>query len=118
MLSFKNFIKEVAEPKPEGEKNFKRKHTNNVDKKDHPVANDSQFTGGTSKDKSRKADVSKGEDEENYDSVEEATGAWKKDTGWHKPEKEHKDKYGNIIKQKNFAKHLAKLAKVLSGFSY
>jgi len=29
--------------------------------------------------------------------------AWKKDSGWHKAEKEKKDEYGNVIKDKNMA---------------
>jgi len=67
MLSFKKYINEVAEPKPEGERNFKKKHTDNIDKKDHPVAKETQFSGGKEKDRSRKADRAKGEDEAVYD---------------------------------------------------
>lgn len=35
---------------------------------------------------------------------------WKKDSGWKKAQKIYKDRYGNIIKKQNLAKHLAKKA--------
>jgi hypothetical protein len=43
MKSFKKFVAEVAQPKPEEEKRFKDQHTYEV--QPHPVALDHQFTG-------------------------------------------------------------------------
>ena len=43
-------------------------------------------------------------------SAMEETGSWKKDSGWKKVSGPRKDEYGNTIKQKNIAKHLAKKA--------
>jgi len=40
----------------------------------------------------------------------EETGAWKKDSGWKKAPAERKDEYGNTVKMKNIAKHLARKA--------
>lgn len=42
--------------------------------------------------------------------VTEMKGEWKTSTPWHKPEKVKKDKFGNVIKDKNYAKYLAKAA--------
>ena len=42
-----------------------------------------------------------------YSDVSES---WKNDSGWHKPTKVRKDEFGNVIKFKNAAKHLAKVA--------
>ena len=36
--------------------------------------------------------------------------AWMKDTGWKKPSKVRKDKFGNVVKDKNVAKNLARKA--------
>ena len=43
-------------------------------------------------------------------SIREEKGEWKTDTGWKKPEAERKDQFGNVIKTKNLAKRLAKMA--------
>ena len=43
-------------------------------------------------------------------SIKEEKGEWKTDTGWKKPEPERKDQFGNVIKTKNLAKRLAKMA--------
>jgi len=43
-------------------------------------------------------------------SIREEKGEWKTDTGWKKPEPERKDQFGNVIKTKNLAKRLAKMA--------
>jgi len=43
------------------------------------------------------------------ESVDEA-GSWMKDSGWRKAQKMRKDRYGNVIKKQNLAKHLAKSA--------
>ena len=43
------------------------------------------------------------------ESVDEAD-SWKQDSGWRKAQKMRKDRYGNVIKKQNLAKHLAKSA--------
>jgi hypothetical protein len=43
------------------------------------------------------------------ESVDEAD-SWMKDSGWRKAQKMRKDRYGNTVKDKNVAKHLAKSA--------
>ena len=43
-------------------------------------------------------------------SVKEESGSWKKDSGWKKAPAERKDEYGNTVKMKNIAKHLARKA--------
>ena len=40
----------------------------------------------------------------------EETKSWKKDSGWKKAPAERKDEYGNTIKKRNLAKHLARKA--------
>ena len=60
-------LTEVAEPTAGDEIAFKKKHE--VELKDDPNAEEEQFTGGTEKDLSRKADYQDGEDEEVYEDV-------------------------------------------------
>lgn len=67
MKSFKKFVAEVAQPKPEEEKRFKDQHTYEV--QPHPVALDHQFTGeivGKTK-QPRAADNVAGQDADDYD---------------------------------------------------
>lgn len=70
MKTFKDIISEVAQPKGGDEKAFKAKHV--IQKIDHPAAEDSQFTGGSSakKDKSKKASYKEGEDEAVYEETD------------------------------------------------
>tara|TARA_B110000977_G_scaffold200427_1_gene290912 strand:- start:2712 stop:3311 length:600 start_codon:yes stop_codon:yes gene_type:complete len=71
MKSFKDMVSEtVNRPKSPDEQNFVDKHV--VDKKDHPAALDTQFSGDikSSKKKKRVADLEKGEDEKIYESSE------------------------------------------------
>lgn len=63
MKSFKKFVAEVAQPKPEEEKRFKDQHTYEVIK--HPVATDAQFTGDIGKPKAKR--IADQEGEGNYD---------------------------------------------------
>jgi len=63
MKSFKKFVAEVAQPKPEEEKRFKDQHTYEVIK--HPVATDAQFTGEINKPKAKR--IADQEGEANYD---------------------------------------------------
>jgi hypothetical protein len=158
MLSFKELTKEVYEPFPEDEKEFKNKHV--VDKAKHPV-NDTETLKGTKKSpvkKKRLADYDNGKDEEvyeemttcekcgkDYDDDDEHECAVKEEidvdtlqarygTRWRtvafaveasrtamkdtddapfagaKKAKPHKDRFGNVIKDKNVPKHLAKKA--------
>ena len=51
MKSFKNFVAEVAQPKPEEEKRFKDMHS--YETVPHPVAEPSQHTGDIQKPKAR-----------------------------------------------------------------
>lgn len=74
MKSFKQVMSEVAEPKSGDEKRFKDKHI--IDKVDHPVALDHQFTGevdGIGK-AARIADHEKGEDEKVYEAKMDPVG--------------------------------------------
>lgn len=136
-LTFKQFVKEVAEPKAGDEKRFKDKHV--VQAIDHPL-NDKETLNGTKKSPSkakRKADYEKDEDayvyeemmkcphcDEEYekgkrhncdmkedDDEEEMEESKKEDdppfTGGHKA-RTYKDRFGNVVKTKNIAKHLAK----------
>jgi len=71
MKTFKDMVSEtVNRPKSPDEQNFVDKHV--VDKKEHPVALDIQFSGDikSSKKKKRVADLEKGEDEKIYESSE------------------------------------------------
>lgn len=69
MRSFKQHIEEtVQKPKGEDEQRFVDKHI--VDKKKHPVADDTQFTSKAKKAK-RAADHDEGEDADVYEEVEE-----------------------------------------------
>jgi len=63
MKSFKKFVTEVAQPKPEEEKRFKDQHTYEVIK--HPVATDAQFTGDIDKPKAKR--IADQEGDANYD---------------------------------------------------
>ena len=63
MKSFKKFVAEVAQPKPEEEKRFKDQHTYEVIK--HPVATDAQFTGDIDKPKAKR--IADQEGDANYD---------------------------------------------------
>jgi len=63
MKSFKKFVAEVAQPKPEEEKRFKDMHSYEVRK--HPVALDAQFTGEIDKAKAKR--IADQEGEANYD---------------------------------------------------
>lgn len=66
MKSFKDMLDEtVNPPKSPDEKRFKDKHT--VDKKEHPVATETQFTSDKKKDASKKASYKPGEDEAVYE---------------------------------------------------
>ena len=149
-LTFKQFVKEVAEPKAGDEKRFKDKHV--VQAIDHP-SNDKETLNGTKKSPSkakRKADYEKDEDayvyeemmkcphcDEEYekgkrhncdmkeddddeddddeddddDDDDEMEESKKEDdppfTGGHKA-RTYKDRFGNVVKTKNIAKHLAK----------
>lgn len=64
---YDEFEEAVNEPKSPDEKRFKDKHV--IDKKDHPEAEESQFTS-TAKKAKRKADREEGEDEKVYEEVE------------------------------------------------
>ena len=71
MKSFKDMLSEtVSKPRSPDEQNFLDKHI--VDKRDHPVAPDDQFSGAIkgSKRKKRVADLEDGEDKEVYESSE------------------------------------------------
>lgn len=66
MKSFKDMLDEtVNPPKSPDEKRFKDKHV--VDKKEHPVATETQFTSDKKKDASKKASYNPGEDEAVYE---------------------------------------------------
>jgi hypothetical protein len=65
MKSFRDLLSEVAQPKPQDEKDFKDKHI--IDFLDHPDSEDGQHVAKTKK-KLRIADYDKGEDEEVYES--------------------------------------------------
>ena len=66
MKSFKDMLDEtVNPPKSPDEKRFVAKHT--VDKKEHPVATETQFTSDKKKDASKKASYKPGEDEAVYE---------------------------------------------------
>ena len=66
MKTFKQIISEVAEPLGDDEKRFKAKHV--VQKIDHPVADENQFTAkNTKKDKSKISGYKNGEDEVVYE---------------------------------------------------
>jgi len=65
-MSFKDMLDEtVNPPKSPDEKRFKDKHK--VDKKEHPVAGENQFTSDKKKDASNKASYKPGEDEAVYE---------------------------------------------------
>lgn len=71
MKTFKDMVSEtVNRPKSPDEQNFVDKHV--VDKREHPIALDTQFSGDikSSKKKKRNADLEKGEDEKIYESSE------------------------------------------------
>jgi hypothetical protein len=63
MKSFKNFVAEVAQPKPEEEKRFKDMHSYEV--VPHPVAEPSQHTGDIQKPKAKR--LADQEGDANYD---------------------------------------------------
>jgi hypothetical protein len=63
MKSFKKFVAEVAQPKPEEEKRFKDMHT--YETKPHPVAEPHQHTGDIQKPKSKR--IADQEGDANYD---------------------------------------------------
>jgi hypothetical protein len=63
MKSFKKFVAEVAQPKPEEEKRFKDMHT--YETKPHPVAEPHQHTGEISKPKAKR--LADQEGDANYD---------------------------------------------------
>ncbi len=66
MKTFKQIISEVAEPLGDDEKRFKAKHV--IQKIDHPVADENQFTAkNTKKDKSKIAGYKDGDDEVVYE---------------------------------------------------
>lgn len=67
MINLRDLIREVAEPEPQAEKDFWKKHKIEVIK--HPVAPESQFKGVAKKDKSKKASYHNGEDERVYEQV-------------------------------------------------
>jgi hypothetical protein len=72
MKSFKEMLAEtVDKPKSPDEQNFLDKHI--VDKRDHPVAPDDQFSGEIKgkKKKKREADREDGQDKEVYEEAEE-----------------------------------------------
>lgn len=63
MKSFKKFVAEVAQPKPEEEKRFKDMHS--YETKPHPVATDAQHTGEIAKPKAKR--LADQEGDANYD---------------------------------------------------
>jgi hypothetical protein len=67
MKHFKDILSEVGQPKAPEEKRFKNQHE--IEKIDHPVALDSQFTGDIEglTPKKRPADNAKGDDAKAYD---------------------------------------------------
>ena len=67
MKYFKDILSEVSQPKAPEEKRFKDQHE--IEKIDHPVALDSQFSGEIEglTSKKREADYDKGEDQKAYD---------------------------------------------------
>ena len=66
MKTFKQIISEVAEPLGDDEKRFKAKHV--IQKIDHPVADENQFTAkNTKKDKSKISGYKNGDDEIVYE---------------------------------------------------
>lgn len=68
MKTFKQIISEVAEPLGDDEKRFKAKHV--VQKIDHPVADENQFTSkNTKKDKSKISGYKNGDDEIVYEAT-------------------------------------------------
>ena len=72
MKSFKEMLAETTDkPKSPDEQNFLDKHI--VDKRDHPVAPDDQFSGEIKgkKKKKREADREDGQDKEVYEEAEE-----------------------------------------------
>ena len=71
MKSFKEMLAETTDkPKSPDEQNFLDKHI--VDKRDHPVAPDDQFSGEIKgkKKKKREADREEGQDKEVYEEIE------------------------------------------------
>ena len=67
MKYFKDILSEVGQPKAPEEKRFKNQHE--IEKIDHPVASDSQFSGDIEglTSKKREADYAKGDDKKAYD---------------------------------------------------
>ena len=67
MKYFKDILSEVGQPKAPEEKRFKDQHE--IEKIDHPVASDSQFSGDIEglTSKKREADYAKGDDKKAYD---------------------------------------------------
>jgi len=110
MKSFKDMLSEtVSKPRSPDEQNFLDKHI--VDKRDHPVAPDDQFSGAIkgSKRKKRVADLEDGEDKEVYESSEsEMTPAQEKKReeivmSLKKKMGEFKDRYGDKAKDVMYA---------------
>lgn len=110
MKSFKDMLSEtVSKPRSPDEQNFLDKHI--VDKRDHPVAPDDQFSGAIkgSKRKKRVADLEDGEDKEVYESSEsEMTPAQEKKReeivmSLKKKMSEFKDRYGDKAKDVMYA---------------
>jgi len=99
----------VSKPRSPDEQNFLDKHI--VDKRDHPVAPDDQFSGAIkgSKRKKRVADLEDGEDKEVYESSEsEMTPAQEKKReeivmSLKKKMSEFKDRYGDKAKDVMYA---------------
>lgn len=105
MKTYKQLIAEVAQPIPQDEKKFKDKHK--IEKSDHPVAADDQFTGDTKKDKSRKADLQKGEDEKVYEATNPKNPKTSKDV-------ENSDEYKEFLKNRGSrsSNHMKSIKKI------
>ena len=110
MKSFKDMLSEtVDKPRSPDEQNFLDKHI--IDKRDHPVAPDDQFSGAIkgSKRKKRVADLEDGEDKEVYESSEsEMTPEQEKKReeivmSLKKKMSEFKDRYGDKAKDVMYA---------------
>lgn len=96
----------VNPPKSEDEKKFVAKHV--VDKKEHPVATETQFVSDKKKDASKKASYKTGEDEAVYEEEDKMSEAQMKKReeivkSMKKKQADFKDKYGDRWKEVMYA---------------
>lgn len=105
MRTFKDIISELAEPKARREKAFKDKHV--VQKIDHPVADEGQFTAKkTKKDKTKHASMHDGEDATVYEeTMSDAEKKKREDIvmGMKKSKADLKKRYGDRWKSVMYA---------------